>query len=72
MKYRFKGSIFFKDKNNKELYFQDIYSFSSESFDLKYDFDYIKEYISYDLRLVAGGGYTPAPKEKTRIFIYQV
>lgn len=72
MKYRFKGSIFFKDKNNKELHFQDIYSFDSNIFDIKYDFDYIKSFISYDLRLVAGGGYAPVAKEKTKIFIYQI
>lgn len=72
MKYQFKGSIFFKDKNNKELHFQDIYYFDSSVADPKCDFDYIKSFISYDLRLVAGGGYTPVAKENTKIFIYQV
>lgn len=72
MKYKFKGSIFFKDNNNKEQYFTDIYHFDSNFYDIKYDFDYIQSYIKHDLLLVAGGGYTPIAKEKTKIFIYQV
>lgn len=72
MKYKFKGSIFFKDNNNKDQYFTDIYIFDSDYYDIKCDFDYIQSYIKYDLRLVAGGGYTPIAKEKTKIFIYQV
>lgn len=72
MKYKFKGSIFFKDNNNKEQYFTDVYFFDANFYDIKYDFDYIQSYINHDLRLVAGGGYTPIAKEKAKIFIYQV
>lgn len=72
MKYKFKGSIFFKDNNNKDAHFQDIYYFDSNHFDIEYDFDYIKSYIKNDLLLVAGGGYVPADAKKTKIFIYPV
>jgi hypothetical protein len=72
MKYKFKASIFFKDNNNKERYFSDIYYFNSSHFNIKYDFDYITGYIKNDLLLVAGGGYKKIDANKTRIFIYQV
>jgi hypothetical protein len=72
MKYKFKGSIFFKDNNNKERYFSDIYYFNSDYFNIKYDFDYITGYIKNDLLLVAGGGYKKIDANKTKIFIYQV
>ena len=70
MKCKFKGSIFFKDNNNKTHYFSDIYYFNHTGFDC--DFDYIQSYIKNDLLLVAGGGYTPIDQRKTKIFIYQV
>jgi hypothetical protein len=72
MKYKFKGSIFFKDNNNKEIYFTNIYYFNGASGDIKYDLDYINEYIKNDLLLVAGGDISAADAKKTKIFIYPV
>jgi hypothetical protein len=53
MKYKFKGSIFFKDRNNKEQYFTDIYYFDSDSYDMKYDFGLLhwNKYFPFRIQL---------------------
>lgn len=72
MKYKFSGSIFFKDNNGQKSYFKDIYYFDSNNFDIQHDLNYIKAYIKNDLLLVAGMRYIPLDDRYTKIFIYQV
>ena len=59
MKYKFYAEITCNNKKTKEIIkFDDIYYFSCDLVNIKYDYDNIIEYIKRDLILVAGGGYT--------------
>ena len=73
MKYKFYAEITCNNKKTKEIIkFDDIYYFSCDLVNIKYDYDNIIEYIKRDLMLVAGGGYNAEHIHNVNFEIKQV